>query len=245
MINSVAGMHARHLLPPHDQHLARGGVVASRLRRVALLTLALLTVFTMAAGVAVAHLLPARLARWQIPRVAAHPLASPQPVLSAAGEPAGKTVTPGGLTAQLSGTLGLPALGAHVAAVVAALPALGPAARFSTRVVAGRARSAIVLVGGGDPTLAAGRPPATDYPQPATLASLAARTARALHASHRHAVRLGYDTSLYAGPLLAPSWPSSYVATGNVSPITSLEADQGRLTASGAPQDADDPGNFR
>src|SRR6266705_2338916 len=60
----------------------------------------------------------AGLARWQIPRVAAHPLASPQPVLSAAGEPAGKTVTPGGLTAQLSGTLGLPALGAHVAAVV-------------------------------------------------------------------------------------------------------------------------------
>ena len=249
--------------------------MASRLRRVALLTLALLAVFTVAAGVAVAHLLPARLARWQIPRVAAHPLASPRPVLSAAGEPAGKTVTPGGLTAQLSGTLGLPALGAHVAAVVAALPAgqvlfardgsspaapastaklatavaalhaLGPAARFSTRVVAGRARSAIVLVGGGDPTLAAGRPPATDYPQPATLASLAARTARALHASHRHTVRLGYDISLYAGPLLAPSWPSSYVATGNVSPITSLEADQGRLTASGAPQDADDPGNFR
>src|SRR6266705_747857 len=217
----------------------------------------------------------AGLARWQIPRVAAHPLASPQPVLSAAGEPAGKTVTPGGLTAQLSGTLGLPALGAHVAAVVAALPAgqvlfardgsspaapastaklatavaalhaLGPAARFSTRVVAGRARSAIVLVGGGDPTLAAGRPPAADYPQPATLATLAARTARALRAGHHAAVRLGYDDSLYAGPLLAPSWPSSYVATGNISPITSLEVDQGRLTTGGSPQDADVPANFR
>jgi hypothetical protein len=123
MINSVAWMHNPASWLPHDQHLARGGVVASRLRRVALLTLALLTVFTMAAGVAVAHLLPARLARWQIPRVAAHPLASPEPVLSAAGEPPGKTVTPGGLTAQLSGTLGRPALGAHVAAVVAALPA--------------------------------------------------------------------------------------------------------------------------
>jgi serine-type D-Ala-D-Ala carboxypeptidase/endopeptidase (penicillin-binding protein 4) len=34
------------------------------------------------------------------------------------------------------------------------------------------------------------------------------------------------------------------VTTGNVTAITSLEVDQGRLTASGAPQDADDPGNF-
>ena len=42
---------------------------------------------------------------------------------------------------------------------------------------------------------------------------------------------------------MAPGWPRSYVTTGNVTPISSLEVDQGRLTASGAPQDADDPGN--
>jgi len=250
-------------------------VVTSRLRRVALATLALLTIFTIGAGVAVAHLLPARLARWQVPRVAGQPLTAAGPVLGAAARPQGKAVTSAGLSARLSGTLGLPALGAHVAAAVASLPAgkvifarhgsspfapastaklatavaalqvLGPGARFSTRVVAGAAPSAIILAGGGDPTLAAGSPPAADYPQPATLASLAARTARALRARHRRTVRLGYDTSLYTGPLLAPSWPSSYVSTGNVSPITPLEADQGRLTASGAPQDADDPGNFR
>jgi D-alanyl-D-alanine carboxypeptidase/D-alanyl-D-alanine-endopeptidase (penicillin-binding protein 4) len=35
------------------------------------------------------------------------------------------------------------------------------------------------------------------------------------------------------------------VTTGNVTAITSLEVDQGRLTATGAPQDADDPANFR
>lgn len=249
--------------------------MTSRLRRVALLTLALLIATTIAAGAAVAHLLPARLARFQIPRVAGHPLAAASQVLPAAGQPPGQAVTPGGLTARLSGTLGVPALGAHVTAVVAslstgqvlfarggsspsapastaklatavaALHVLGPAARLSTRVVAGSGRSAIVLVGGGDPTLAAGRPPAADYPQPATLATLAARTARALRAGHRRTVRLGYDGSLYAGPLLAPSWPSSYVATGNVSPITSLEVDQGRLTAGGSPQDANDAGNFR
>ncbi len=58
-------------------------------------------------------------------------------------------------------------------------------------------------------------------------------------------MRIGYDTSLYSGPLLAPSWPASYLATGNVTPISPLEVDQGRLTAGGSPQDADDPGNFR
>jgi D-alanyl-D-alanine carboxypeptidase/D-alanyl-D-alanine-endopeptidase (penicillin-binding protein 4) len=275
MINSVArDAHPASSLP-QDQHLARGGVVTSRLRRVALLAVALLTLVTMGAGAAVAHLLPARLALWQVPRVAGHRLAAGHQVLAAAGERPAKAVTSGGLSATLAGTLGLPALGTHVAAVVAnlstgqvlfarnggspfapastaklatavaALDVLGPGARLSTRVVAGRTPSSIVLVGGGDPTLAAGRPPAADYPQPATLASLAAKTARALLATRRHTVRLGYDTSRYTGPLLAPSWPSSYVTTGNVSPITSLEVDQGRLTASGAPQDADQPGNFR
>jgi D-alanyl-D-alanine carboxypeptidase/D-alanyl-D-alanine-endopeptidase (penicillin-binding protein 4) len=275
MIDSIAGMPARCPDRPRYQHLAKGGAVTSRLRRVALLALALLTVFTIGAGAAVAHLLPARLALWQIPRVAVHRLAAARPVLAAAGNPRGRAVTPGGLSARLSGTLGLPALGPHTAAVVAnlssgqvlfardgsspfapastaklatavaALEVLGPAARFSTRVVAGTASSPVILVGGGDPTLAAGRPPAADYPQPATLESLAAKTARALRARHRHSVRLGYDTYLYTGPLLPPSWPASYVSTGNVSPITSLEVDQGRLTLSGAPQDADDPGNLR
>ena len=58
-------------------------------------------------------------------------------------------------------------------------------------------------------------------------------------------MRLGYDTSLFTGPVMAPGWPRSYVTTGNVTPISSLEVDQGRLTASGAPQDANDPENFR
>ena len=249
--------------------------MTSRLRRVALLTVALLAVFTIAAGAAVAHLLPARLALWQIPRVASEPLRAPRQVLAAAGAPPARAVTAAGLSARLSATLALPALGRRVAAVVAdvetgqilfsrnadsafipastaklatavaALHLLGPAARLSTRVVTGSAPSAIVLVGGGDPTLAAGRPPAADYPRPATLAALAVKTARALRARHRRSVRLGYDTSLYTGPQLAPSWPSSYVSTGNVSPIVALEVDQGRLTAGGRPQDADDPGNFR
>jgi serine-type D-Ala-D-Ala carboxypeptidase/endopeptidase (penicillin-binding protein 4) len=137
-----------------------------------------------------------------------------------------------------------PASTTKVATATAALQLLGPAARFRTTVKTGTTASRIVLVGGGDPTLAAGRPPATDYPQPATLLQLAANTARDLRERGITAVHLGYDASLYSGPGLAPGWPASYVTTGNVSDITALEVDQGRLTKSGQPQDADDPGNY-
>lgn len=132
-----------------------------------------------------------------------------------------------------------PASTAKLATSIAALDVLGPSARFSTTVVTGSSPGSIVLVGGGDPTLAAGKPPASDYPQPPTLLALAARTARALRARGQHSIRLGYDTSLYSGAGLAPGWTPAYVTTGNVSVITPLEVDQGRLTASGAPQDAD------
>jgi D-alanyl-D-alanine carboxypeptidase/D-alanyl-D-alanine-endopeptidase (penicillin-binding protein 4) len=76
------------------------------------------------------------------------------------------------------------------------------------------------------------------------LQALAAATARALRARHRHTITLGYDTSLYSGPGLAPGWSESYVSTGNVTDITSLEVDQGRLLPDGLPQDTDDPGNL-
>ena len=261
-----------------------------RFRRAATALLALLIVFTITAGVAVARMLPPRLALWRLPTVASHGLAGAGPVLVPVADPADgsdgsvqtghsgypeQVATAAGVAAALAPLLGPATLGSHVGAVVddlssgqvllsrnpgsgfapastaklavavAALSVLGPAATFTTRVVAGGAASSIVLVGGGDPTLAAGDPPASDYPRPATLVSLAAQTARALRAKGVRAVRLGYDTSLFTGPLLAPGWPGSYVTTGNVTPISSLEVDQGRLTASGAPQDANDPDNYR
>ncbi len=258
-----------------------------RLRRAAWLSLALLSVFTIAAGAAVAHMLPPRLALWRLPTVAARGLAGAGPVLSPvdplvtgtahAGKlrQAAELTTAAGVTAALSGILGSPALGPHVGAVVddlstgqvllsrlggsafapastaklatatAALEVLGPAARLTTRVVAGPTRSSVILVGGGDPTLAAGRPPASDYPQPATLASLAAETAQALRARGVHAVHLRYDASLFTGPGLGPGWAPDDVASGNVTAIVPLEVDQGRLTPGGAPQDADVPGNLR
>jgi D-alanyl-D-alanine carboxypeptidase/D-alanyl-D-alanine-endopeptidase (penicillin-binding protein 4) len=237
-------------------------------------TLAMMSVFTLAAGVAVATLMPARLALWNIPRVAARPAAAASQVLpgarSSAPVPTGR-----GLSAALSGILGSRVLGKQAGAevvdpgtgrvlfargastpiqpasttklvtAIAALDVLGPAARFTTRVVSGATPGSIVLVGGGDPTLAAGPAPASDYPQPATLKTLAAATARALRAQGRHSARMSYDASLFTGPPLAPGWPAAYVTTGNATAITSLEVDQGRLTRGGAPEDADDPGNFR
>jgi PBP4 family serine-type D-alanyl-D-alanine carboxypeptidase len=44
---------------------------------------------------------------------------------------------------------------------------------------------------------------------------------------------------------MAPGWSASYVSTGNVTPMSALEVDQGRLTAAGRPEDADNPLNFR
>jgi len=248
--------------------------VANRVRLTAAIALVMLNVSILGAGVAVAALLPARLALWQIPRVAAVRVAAPAAVLTPAVS-SGALPTSQGLTSELAPLLASRSLGPNVGAVVtdlasgrvlfarsatapatpassakvatavAALSVLGPGARFATRVVRGPAPGSIILVGGGDPTLAAGPVPASDYPRPATLASLAGRTARSLRAHGQRSVRLGYDISLYTGPLTAPGWTTSYITTGNVTPITALQVDQGRLTPSGRPEDADNPGNFR
>jgi len=246
-----------------------------RTRIAAVLTLAMINAFTIAAGLAVVHLLPARLAALRVPSVAAAPVAGAGTVLpdgTGTGS-APPLPTPSGLQAVLAGPLSAAALGPRVAAVVAdpvtgqvllsdhgarlatpasttklatalaALALLGAGDRFTTRVVAGAAPGSIILVGGGDPTLAVNPFPIRDYPRPATLASLAAATARTLKANGRDAVSLGYDTSLYTGPGLAPSWPEAYVSGGDVTPIVSLEVDQGRLTRAGKPEDSDDPYN--
>jgi len=245
-----------------------------RTRRAALLTLLLINVFTLAAGLTVVRMLPARLAALRVPILVAGPATAPGTVL-AAGTERGALPTASGLRSALAGPLSAAALGSDVSALVAdpvtgqvllsqrasqlstpasttklltslaALAVLGAGARFSTRVVRGGAADSVILVGGGDPTLAVNAFPARDYPQPATLAALAAATARALKSQHRAAVSVGYDTSLFTGPPLAPGWPATYVSTGNVIPIVSLAVDQGRLTTAGTPEDSDDPYNLR
>jgi D-alanyl-D-alanine carboxypeptidase/D-alanyl-D-alanine-endopeptidase (penicillin-binding protein 4) len=249
-------------------------VKARRTRRAALLALAMINVFTLAAGLVVSRMLPPRLAALRVASVATSPVVGPGTVLPA-GTERGPLPTASGLRSALAGPLSAAALGPGVGVLVAdpatgqvllseqgkrlatpasttklatsaaALAVLGANARFRTRVVRGATADSIVLVGGGDPTLAVNAYPTQDYPAPATLANLAAATARALKAQHRTTVSVGYDTSLFTGPPLAPGWPESYVSSGNVTPIVSLEVDQGRLTAAGAPEDSDDPYNLR
>ncbi|MBO0775981.1 MAG: D-alanyl-D-alanine carboxypeptidase/D-alanyl-D-alanine-endopeptidase, partial [Actinobacteria bacterium] len=149
------------------------------------------------------------------------------------------------LYSRNAATAAAPASSQKLATAAAALTVLGAAGRLATTVVRGPGPGSIVLVGGGDPTLAAARPPAGQYPRPATLRSLAAATAGRLRARGETAVRLSYDSSLFTGPAMASGWTASYVSTGNVSPISALEVDQGRLTATGKPEDADNALDFR
>jgi serine-type D-Ala-D-Ala carboxypeptidase/endopeptidase (penicillin-binding protein 4) len=245
-----------------------------RSRIAALLTLAMINVFTLAAGVVVARMLPAKLAALRVATVTPGPVLAGGTVLGT-GTSDGLLPTVSGLRSALAGPLSSAALGPQVSALVAdpvtgrvllseqgtrlatpasttklatavaALAVLGGDARFITRVAHGAGPDSIILVGGGDPTLAVHQFPARDYPRPATLADLAASTARALKSQGHTVISLGYDTSLYTGPDLAPGWPAAYVSTGDVTPIVSLEVDQGRLTSAGTPEDSDDPYNLR
>ena len=81
------------------------------------ITLAMISVFTLAAGAAVATLMPARLALWNIPRVAARPPAAASQVLPGARSSA-PLPTSRGLSAALSGILGSRVLGKQAGAEV-------------------------------------------------------------------------------------------------------------------------------
>jgi serine-type D-Ala-D-Ala carboxypeptidase/endopeptidase (penicillin-binding protein 4) len=120
-----------------------------------------------------------------------------------------------------------PASTAKLLTAAAALRSLGPDFRLHTTTrVDGHT---VYLVGGGDPTIvrSAGSLVSPAYPQPATLAALARRTAAALGTTRR--VRLRLDTSAWSGPPLARGWKPSYVTEGDVTPPSPLELDEGRI----------------
>src|SRR6516225_1730152 len=104
----------------YTKHLVRGRVVANRVRLTALAALAMLNVFALGAGVAVAALLPGRLALWQVPRVARAEVEAPGTVLSPAGS-RGPLPSHKRLAAVLAPLISAQPLGQHVGAVVTAL----------------------------------------------------------------------------------------------------------------------------
>lgn len=121
----------------------------------------------------------------------------------------------------------IPASTNKVMTCLAALDALGPDHRFTTKVVLANP-SRVVLVGGGDPYLSQ---TGGTYPNPATSAQLAAQTAAALKKAGTTKVSLGYDESLFSGPNWHSSWPDGY--HDQVTTISSLWVDHGRATANG------------
>ncbi len=188
------------------------------------------------------------------PVVTAGPVLAQLPVRSEDGP----LPTKGTLTRQLTAALGDKALGDRVGAVVldaatgeqifaanpdtgivpasttkiitsvATLASLGPDARLATRVVQGATRDSVVLVGGGDPTLAGPSAKAKPYPRQASLATLASRTAAALKAQGVTKVTLSYDDSLFTGSPFAPGWKAGYITDGEVAPVHALAIDEGR-----------------
>jgi cell division septal protein FtsQ len=80
-------MSTRSAAPPRGRAAAASERrrAARRLRRIVATSLALLCVFVMAAGTIVAHLLPLRLDKWDVPQVRPQAAARVLPPLRAAG----------------------------------------------------------------------------------------------------------------------------------------------------------------
>ena len=119
-----------------------------------------------------------------------------------------------------------------VVTAAAALAALGPDHRISTRVVKGAEPGTVVLVGGGDPTLSRLATGNSVYPGAPRISDLAAQVRAAWDADPATAgvpiTRIVLDTSLFSGPTWDPTWARSELALGYSSEITALQVDADR-----------------
>jgi D-alanyl-D-alanine carboxypeptidase/D-alanyl-D-alanine-endopeptidase (penicillin-binding protein 4) len=122
-----------------------------------------------------------------------------------------------------SGVAVAPASTTKIITAAGILAAVGPDRRRVTRAVAGPAPGVVVLVGGGDPTLATG--PAGTYPGAARLDRLADQVKKAAGGPLRRVV---VDAGLFTGPPTGPGWDADIVTAGYGAPITALMTDAGR-----------------
>lgn len=124
-----------------------------------------------------------------------------------------------------------PASSLKLLGAVAALDALGPGHVLRTTAVAGEPGQ-VVLVGGGDILLTDGPARTHDVVGHASLADLAAETARALDGQE---VRVAVDDTLFSGPLYAPGWGG--IDLDFVMPIQPLALDAGVSPTGGYVED--------
>lgn len=119
----------------------------------------------------------------------------------------------------------VPASTAKLVTAVAALQTLPLDRTLTTRVVAGTSPGEVVVVGGGDVTLA--RDAASRrHPDEARLDVLAQQTLASLGTTA--VTEVVVDDGLYGGPSLGPGWSPQYVPEGDVAPVDALEVDEGR-----------------
>ncbi len=119
-----------------------------------------------------------------------------------------------------------PASTNKVLTAAAALLAVDRESRVATRVVAANTPGVVVLVGGGDPTLSAAPPgQETWYHGAARISDLADQVRR----SGIVPTAVQVDTSVFAGPALAPGWDPGDIEGGDIAPIESVMLDAGRI----------------
>ncbi|MDR7323816.1 MULTISPECIES: D-alanyl-D-alanine carboxypeptidase/D-alanyl-D-alanine endopeptidase [Catenuloplanes] len=118
-----------------------------------------------------------------------------------------------------------PASTTKLVTAAASLAARGTGHRIPTRVVAGSAPGEVVLIGGGDPTLAIGESAA--YEDAARLDTLAEQVKKAL--GNAEVSRVLVDSSLFTGALTGPGWDPDAVSAGYGAPITALMTDGARV----------------
>lgn len=118
----------------------------------------------------------------------------------------------------------VPASVTKLVTAVTVLAARGPAYRIPTVAVAGANPGEVVLVGGGDPTLAGGK--TGYYPGAARLDVLAEQVRKALGGTAPTKVIV--DGSLYSGPAHEPGWDSDIPTGGYGGTISALMIDGAR-----------------
>lgn len=118
----------------------------------------------------------------------------------------------------------VPASVTKLATAVTVLAARDPAYRIPTRAVAGAQPGEVVIVGGGDPTLAVDKK--GYYPGAARLDDLAAQVRTALGGVAP--TRVIVDGSIYSGPVYGPGWDDDIPTGGSGGAVTALMADGAR-----------------
>ncbi|WP_374225271.1 D-alanyl-D-alanine carboxypeptidase/D-alanyl-D-alanine-endopeptidase [Micromonospora sp. C95] len=118
----------------------------------------------------------------------------------------------------------VPASVTKLLTAVTVLTARGPGHRIPTRAVAGTQPGEVVLVGGGDPTLAADAK--GFYPGAASLTDLAEQVREALGGVAP--TRIVVDSSRYPGPVYGPGWDDDIPTGGYGGAITPLMLDGAR-----------------